>query len=48
MRKGGTYHQSLLALNDTLKAQGKPPVHVQFADPTTSKTTTCSRWSTRA
>jgi membrane-bound lytic murein transglycosylase MltF len=32
VRKGGTYHQSLLALNDQLKAQGKPPVIVQFAD----------------
>jgi membrane-bound lytic murein transglycosylase MltF len=32
VRKGGTYHQSLLALNDTLKAHGKPPVVVQFAD----------------
>jgi membrane-bound lytic murein transglycosylase MltF len=30
VRKGGTYHQSLLALNDELKAQGKPPVLVQF------------------
>jgi membrane-bound lytic murein transglycosylase MltF len=31
VRKGGTYHQSLLVLNDQLKAQGKPPVLVQFA-----------------
>jgi membrane-bound lytic murein transglycosylase MltF len=30
VRKGGTYHQSLLALNEQLKAQGKPPVLVQF------------------
>jgi membrane-bound lytic murein transglycosylase MltF len=30
VRKGGTYHQSLSALNDQLKAQGKPPVLVQF------------------
>jgi len=32
VRKGGTFHQSLLALNEQLKAQGKPPVAVQFAD----------------
>jgi membrane-bound lytic murein transglycosylase MltF len=31
VRKGGTYHQSVLALNDTLRAQGKPPVLVRFA-----------------
>jgi membrane-bound lytic murein transglycosylase MltF len=31
VRKGGTYHQSLLALNDQLNAQGKPPVLVQFS-----------------
>jgi membrane-bound lytic murein transglycosylase MltF len=31
VRKGGTYHQSLLALNDQLTAKGKPPVRVQFA-----------------
>jgi membrane-bound lytic murein transglycosylase MltF len=31
VRKDGTYHQSLLALNETLKAQGKAPVRVQFA-----------------
>jgi membrane-bound lytic murein transglycosylase MltF len=31
VRKDGTYHQSLLALNATLKAQGKAPVRVQFA-----------------
>ncbi len=31
VRKGGTYHQSLLALNEQLKAQGKPPVLVQLA-----------------
>jgi membrane-bound lytic murein transglycosylase MltF len=30
VRKGGTYHQTLLALNDQLKAQGKPPVSIQF------------------
>jgi membrane-bound lytic murein transglycosylase MltF len=30
VRKGGTYHQSLLALNDQLAAQHKPPVLVQF------------------
>jgi membrane-bound lytic murein transglycosylase MltF len=30
VRKGGTYHQSLLTLNDQLKAQGKPQVAVQF------------------
>jgi membrane-bound lytic murein transglycosylase MltF len=30
VRKGGTYHQSLVALNEHLKAQGKPPVLVQF------------------
>jgi membrane-bound lytic murein transglycosylase MltF len=32
VRKGGTYHQSLMAINDELKAQGKPPVVIQFAD----------------
>jgi len=31
VRKDGTYHQSLLALNETLKAQGRAPVRVQFA-----------------
>ncbi|MCX6551135.1 MAG: transporter substrate-binding domain-containing protein [Acidobacteria bacterium] len=31
VRKGGTYHQSLLALNDQFKAQGKPPVIVKEA-----------------
>jgi len=30
VREGGTYHQSLLALNSELKAQGKPPVAIQF------------------
>jgi membrane-bound lytic murein transglycosylase MltF len=30
VRRGGTYHQSLLALNEQLKAQGKPSVNVQF------------------
>jgi len=30
VREGGTYHQSLLALNSELKAQGKPPVVIQF------------------
>jgi membrane-bound lytic murein transglycosylase MltF len=30
VRKGGTYHQSLLALNDQLQAQNRPPVDVQF------------------
>ena len=31
VRKGGTYHQSLLALNEQFTAKGKPPVLVQFA-----------------
>jgi membrane-bound lytic murein transglycosylase MltF len=31
VRRDGTYHQSLLALNETLKAEGKAPVRVQFA-----------------
>ena len=31
VRKDGTYHQSLLALNGQLKAKGKPPVKIQFA-----------------
>jgi membrane-bound lytic murein transglycosylase MltF len=30
VRKGGTYHQSLLALNEQLTAQHKPPALVQF------------------
>jgi membrane-bound lytic murein transglycosylase MltF len=30
VRKSGTYHMSLLALDDELKAQGKPPVKIQF------------------
>jgi membrane-bound lytic murein transglycosylase MltF len=30
VRKGGTYHQSLVALNERLQAQHKPPVLVQF------------------
>jgi membrane-bound lytic murein transglycosylase MltF len=30
VRKGGTYHESLLALNEQLEAQHKPPVLVQF------------------
>jgi membrane-bound lytic murein transglycosylase MltF len=30
VRKGSTYHQSLLELNDQLNAQGRPPVQVQF------------------
>ena len=31
VRKGGTYEESLLALNDRLKAAGKPPVSIQAA-----------------
>jgi membrane-bound lytic murein transglycosylase MltF len=31
VRKGGTYHQSVLALNEQFKAKGKPPVLVRFA-----------------
>lgn len=30
VRKGGTYHQSLTALNERLQAEHKPPVLVQF------------------
>src|SRR5437660_1377821 len=31
VRKVSTYHNSLLALNDQLRAEGEPPVDVQFA-----------------
>jgi membrane-bound lytic murein transglycosylase MltF len=31
VREGGTYHQTLLALNSELKAHGKRPVVIQFA-----------------
>jgi membrane-bound lytic murein transglycosylase MltF len=31
VREGGTYHQSLLALNEQFTAKGKPPIKVQFA-----------------
>jgi membrane-bound lytic murein transglycosylase MltF len=31
VREGGTYHKSLLALNEQFTAKGKPPVRVQFA-----------------
>jgi membrane-bound lytic murein transglycosylase MltF len=31
VRKNSAYHESLLALNEKLKAQGKPPVAIQYA-----------------
>ena len=42
-REKGSYYQSLLALNEKFKAQGKPPVAIRPRR-RTSKTTTCSRW----
>ena len=31
VREGGTYHKSLLALNEQFTAKGKPPIKMQFA-----------------
>ncbi len=46
VRPSSSYHQSLLELNERLKAAGKPAVVVRAA-PENLETRTCSRWSMR-
>ena len=48
VRKGSIYEESLITLNEQLKARGKAPAVFIDRPPTCSRTMTCSRWSTPA
>ena len=46
VRKLSSYHESLVTLNEALKAKGKPPVAIFRRCRRIWKTTICLRWST--
>ena len=48
VRKSSSYHESLLALNERLEGGGQDTGGHRETRRRTSRTTTCSRWSTRA